>query len=267
MRSMIHFLFLFILTAVPLWAKSPECLKTLIIGDSQLGWNMDPLQQNSSLSLSQLKKIPRKSLGFLMFEHVLENCPSTDHQLFAQGTSGVADWMNEFHATVPFLGGSRVMLQPGSAFLVRRAALDIPENQQHNFEIPSLTQLINLYRPQKVIVALSANDWNRSAPEITELYRKFLNEVRGHVLSDADCVVQGVAGLDGRTTRSMRRPGEDISVTNQAVMKIHLAVSQAAKAERCTYVDMTSIHPTADDGIHYQGQSALEAFKLIRPYL
>jgi hypothetical protein len=202
-----------------------------------------------------------------MYQHLLENCPETIHQIYAQGTSGVADWMAEYHSTVPFLGGSRLMLQPQSAFLVKRAALDVPINQQKNFEITSLLQLMDRHRPEKVIVALSANDWRRSGQEIQELYRKLLNQVRGLVESDQDCIIQGVAGLDGRTTRSMRGPGEDISVTNQTVLKIHLAVSEAAKSERCTYVDMTSIHPTAADGVHYQDQSAQKAFELIRPYL
>ncbi len=244
-----------------------SCQSTLIIGDSQLGWNMDPFLQSSSLNLEQLRRIPEKSLGFLIYESLIRNCPDQPHYLFAQGSSGVTDWMEEFQTTVPFLGGSRVILKPDFSFMAKRAAVDISPEEQSYLSIPSMRTLMKWYSPKRVLIALSANDWKKSSPEIINLYKSFLKSIRVLLKEDSDCLVQGVAGLDGRYTRSMRQPGDPIELTQENVQKLNRAVREAALSENCQFVDMTSVRPTALDGIHYQGDSAREAFLTILPDL
>ncbi len=270
-RSGLLSVVLLVASSPPARASSPECKRTVIIGDSQMAYGVTPFEMRKTLDLGEFQRFSNDAFGTWLFRYFAGSDCAESTFVYSQGGSGVFDWLGEAlvdgkpFPQVRFLGGSRMILQPGFAWMTDHAGRLSPKAQEW-FKLPSLKEIVspsNWVRPERVIVALSANDWWVSESDLVQKYRELLAIARGGDLK-RECVLAGVVGVDSRYSHSLRRKEDAPSVTDQNVRKLVRMGRLAAEAEGCHFIDLSVVRPSEPDGLHIGGKSALEAYLQFR---
>ncbi len=248
-------------------AESPECKRTVIIGDSQMAYGVTPFEMKKTLDLPEFQRFSNDAFGTWLFRYFSGTDCAESVFVYSQGGSGVFDWLGEAQVDgrpfpqVRFLGGSRMILQPGFAWMTDHAGR-LSHLAQEWFKLPPLKEIVspaNWVRPERVIIALSANDWWVSEADLVQKYRELLAVARGGDLN-RECVLAGVVGVDSRYSHTLRRKEDAPSVTDDNVRKLVRMGKQAAQAEGCHFIDLSVVRPSEPDGLHIGGKSALEAY-------
>jgi hypothetical protein len=252
-------------------AAPPECKRTVIIGDSQMAYGVTPFQMKKTFDGEEFKTFSNEAFGTWLWRYFAGTDCADSVFVFSQGGSGVFDWLGEALVDgkpfpgVRYLGGSRMILQPGFAYMTDHAGRLSPQAKEW-VKIPSLKEIVspsNWVLPERVIIALSANDWWVSETDLVQKYRELLAIARGGDLK-RECVLAGVVGVDSRNSRSLRQKEDPPSVTDENVRKLVRMGQKAAEAEGCRFVDLSMVRPSEPDGLHIGGKSALEAYLYFR---
>jgi hypothetical protein len=248
-------------------AISPECKRTLILGDSQMAYGVTPFKMTKTFDQEEFSTFSSPAFGTWLFRYFAgEDCASSIF-VYSQGGSGVFDWLGEAQIDgkpfpdVRFLGGSRMILQPGFSWMTDYSSR-LSSREREWYRLPSLKEIVspsNWVLPERVIIALSANDWWVGEADLVQKYRELLAVARGGELK-RECVLVGVVGVDSQNSRSLRRKEDAPSVTDENVRKLVRMGKTAAEAEGCGFIDLTPVKPSEPDGLHIGGKSALEAY-------
>lgn len=240
-----------------------NCLRTVIIGDSQMAYGVSPFHLNRTLDPSEISTFSLDSLGTYLYRYFSKNNCQESVFLFSQGGSGVRDWIAE--GGVPFINSSRMIFQPGFSWMTMSAS-SLSSHQQSVLNIGPMSLIVdqlNWFKPDQIIIGLSANDWSMSEEELKIKYSKLLRQARGNEIDGSlrRCYLMGVVGAIGSKTKSMRYPHEPASQTDINVKKLVDVISKVTKESGCIYTYTNSVTPSEPDGLHLGGISALQAFE------
>ena len=248
-------------------AAGPECKRTLILGDSQMAYGVTPFRMMKTFDGEEFQKFSNEAFGTWLYRYFAGTDCAESTFLYSQGGSGVFDWLGEAQmdgkpvSGVRYLGGSRMIFQPGFAWMTDNVAR-LSTAAREWVKIPPLKEIVspeNWIRPERVIIALSANDWWVSEADLVRKYRELLSVARGGDLK-RECVLAGVVGVDSRYSSTLRRKEDAPEATDQNVRKLVRMGKEAAEAEGCLFIDLSSVRPSEPDGLHIGGKSALEAY-------
>jgi hypothetical protein len=252
-------------------ARASECKRTVLIGDSQMAYGVTPFKMGKTFDGEEFRRFSQEAFGTRLFRYFAGTAcfESTFH--FSQGGSGVYDWLGEALVDqkpfpgVRFLGGSRMILQPGFAWMTSHADR-LNSREKEALALPPLKEIVspsNWVRPDRVVIALSANDWWVDEQELVLKYRKLLSIARGGELK-RECVLVGVVGVSSTGSRTLRRKEDPPSVTDGNVRKLVRMGKESAQAEGCRFIDLSGVLPGEPDGLHIGGESAHEAFRVFQ---
>ncbi len=255
-------------------ASKGACKRVLLIGDSQMAFGVSPFRFDHTFQEFEFDELSRDGFGTILFKYFAKGSCANSVFHYSQGGSGASDWLGEARVDgfdepqVRFLGGSRMIIQPGFATMIVNSG-ELDAQGRKYLAIPPLAKLVdegNWMRPDLVVVALSANDWWLSESEFLTKYRKMMQIARG-ANRKRECLLAGVAGVVGAHSRYLRGKGEPESVTDENVKKLVRAGKQVAREVGCIFSDLSGIEPSAGDGLHLIGGSArAAALKVIQDY-
>jgi hypothetical protein len=250
------------------------CVRTLIVGDSQMALGVSPFRFDRTFDQGAFDQKSQDGFGTILFKYFAKNGCADSVFHYSQGGSGSIDWLGEAvvdgkpYPFVRHLGGSRMILQPGFSTMVVNSA-ELSPLGKAALTIPPLETLVDQdfwIKPNRVIVALSANDWWLTESEFVKRYRRMLEIARGPN-RERECLLAGVAGVVGAHSPYLRGRGEPESVTDENVRKLVRAGKQVAREVGCIFSDLSGIEPSAGDGLHLIGSSArAAALKVIQDY-
>jgi hypothetical protein len=248
-------------------AEWASCVRTIVIGDSQMAYGVTPFRMMKTFDGEEFRDVSNEAFGTWMFRYFAGTDCADSTFLYSQGGSGVFDWLGEAQVegkpfpAVRFLGGSRMILQPGFAWMTDYSSRLSTEAQEW-VKIPSLRELVSAshwVRPDRIVIALSANDWWVDEAELVKKYRELLAIARGGE-HQRECVLVGVVGVKSKKSKALRRKEDPPAVTDQNVQKLVRMGKLAAQAEECRFIDLSRVEPGEPDGLHIGGLSAWEAF-------
>jgi hypothetical protein len=255
-------------------ASEGACKRVLLIGDSQMAFGVWPFRFDHTFDETKFDRRSPDGFGTILFKYFARNGCADSVFHYSQGGSGATDWLGEAEADgtsepqVRFLGGSRMILQPGFATMIVNSG-ELDAQGRKYLAIPPLAKLVddsNWMRPDLVVVALSANDWWLSEADFIGKYRKLMRVARG-TNGKRECLLAGVAGVVGAHSKYLRAKGEPESVTDENVKKLVRAGKQVAREVGCVFSDLSGIEPSAGDGLHLFAKSArAAAMKVIQDY-
>jgi hypothetical protein len=244
------------------------------VGDSQMAFGVSPFRFDRTFDQGAFDQNSQDGFGTILFKYFAKSRCADSVFHYSQGGSGATDWLGEARVDgfdepqVRFLGGSRMIIQPGFATMIVNSG-ELDAQGRKYLAIPPLAKLVdegNWMRPDLVVVALSANDWWLSESEFLTKYRKMMQIARGGNRK-RECLLAGVAGVVGAHSRYLRGKGEPESVTDENVKKLVRAGKQVAREVGCIFSDLSGIEPSAGDGLHLIGSSArAAALKVIQDY-
>jgi hypothetical protein len=245
-----------------------NCVRTVVIGDSQMAYGITPFKFPHTLTPEQLSSFSYEALGTYLFRYFAgpRNECADSVFVYSQGGSGVFDWIGEakingqIYPRVRFIGGSRMILQPGFSWMTDQVGRLTPQ-EQSRLEIGPVTTIVHpksWIRPARFVIGLSANDWGWDEALLIQKYTQMLKQARGKELRE--CYLMGVAGVMGSNSPYLSAKGEPPYKTDENVQKLVRAGKVASRAAGCKYIDVSSVHPSEPDGLHLGGISARQAF-------